>query len=160
MHAEPTPEHLWLRKFLGEWTFTSEAKMEPDGEPMRFSGTESFRAIGDRWVVGEMRGEMPDGGTATLMTSIGFSETRGRFVGTFFGSPEGHLWIYDGGLDKANDEPTLEAEGPSLTEPGLLRQYRDITRFVSDDERQFRSELFGHDGIWRPFMRATFARRA
>lgn len=160
MHAEPTPQHQWLKKFVGEWTYEVECSMEPGGEPMRFQGTESVRALGDLWIIGDMLGEMPDGQTAHMMITVGFNPGTGRFVGTFLGTPDAHLWIYDGSLDEANNELTLEAEGPSMTEPGQMRKYRDITRFVSDDERQFRSEILGDEGQWTPFMTSTFKRKA
>lgn len=158
MHSELAPEHEFLNRFLGEWTFESEASIAPGGEVMRFNGTETFRSLNGRWVVGEMRGSMPDGSSATMMTSIGFNPARGRFVGTFIGSPDNHLWIYDGSLDRAKHELTLKAEGPSLTEPGKMCLYRDINRFISDSERQFRSEARNADGTWRAFMRATYKR--
>lgn len=160
MHSEPTAEQEFLKKFIGEWAFESEASMEPGGDVMQFNGTESVRPIGDNWVVGEMNGKMPDGHMAIMMNSIGFSTTRNRFVGTFFGSPDDHLWIYDGSLDNANNELTLEAEGPSMTVPGKFCSYRDINRFVSDNERQFRSEVREDDGTWRTFMRATYTKQA
>jgi hypothetical protein len=29
MKTEPQKEHLWLQRFIGEWTFEGEAMMEP-----------------------------------------------------------------------------------------------------------------------------------
>src|SRR5215207_10023673 len=51
MNAEPKPEHRWLQQFVGEWTFETEAVMGPDQPPMKYTGTESVRTLGDLWVL-------------------------------------------------------------------------------------------------------------
>jgi hypothetical protein len=33
MQAEPQKEHQWLQKLVGEWTYETEAIMEPDQPP-------------------------------------------------------------------------------------------------------------------------------
>ena len=53
MMAEPQKEHEWLQKLVGEWTYESEATMEPDQPPMRLSGTENVRSLGGLWILAE-----------------------------------------------------------------------------------------------------------
>src|SRR5262245_54079441 len=112
MHMEPQREHQWLQRLVGEWACEMEAVMEPGKPTERSRGTESVRSLGGLWVVGEGRGEMPGGGTATTMLTLGFDPQRGRYVGTWIGSMMGHLWVYDGSLDPAEKVLTLNAEGP------------------------------------------------
>lgn len=70
MKTEPRKEHQWLQKLVGEWTYETEAPMEPGQPPEKFTGTESVRLLGGLWIVAEGQGEMPGGGEATtVMTS-------------------------------------------------------------------------------------------
>jgi hypothetical protein len=99
MQVEPQKEHHWLQQLVGEWTSEAEAIMGPDKPPEKFTGTESVRSIGGLWVMCEGRGEMPGGGIATTIMTLGYDPVRKRYVGTFMGSMMTHLWVYEGGLD-------------------------------------------------------------
>ena len=89
MNAEPQKEHHWLQKFVGEWTFEGEASMGPDQPPMKSRGAETVRSIGSLWIQGEGNGEMPGGGMATMLLTLGFDPQKKRFVGTWVGTWEG-----------------------------------------------------------------------
>lgn len=158
MKIEPTDEHRWLQKFVGRWSFESECVMGPAEERVHFRGTDTVRSLDGLWIVAELRSDMPGGGEATMIMTVGFDTTRGRFVGSWVASMHDHLWVYDGWLDAGRNELTLEAQGPAPDQPGELRRYRDITEFVSDDQRRFRSVVLGPDGQWRQFMTSTFTR--
>lgn len=41
-------------------------------------------------------GEMPGGGIATTMMTLGYDPARKWFVGTFIGSMMTHMWVYAG----------------------------------------------------------------
>src|SRR5688572_16447612 len=120
MHAEPQKEHQWLQKLVGEWTSESEMEMEPGKSPERCKGTESVRSLGGLWIVGEGSGEMPGGGLATMILTLGYDPQKGRYVGTWVGSMMTHLWIYEGSLDAAGKVLTLDTEGPSFVGDGKL----------------------------------------
>ena len=158
MHAQPQREHQWLQKLVGEWTYEHEARMGPDQPPMKSTGTESVRSLGGLWVVGESQGTMPDGSPATMIITLGYDPQKGRFVGTFVGSMMTYLWIYDGQLDSSERVLTLEADGPSFTDPSATAKYRDVVEIVSDDHRMLRSSVLGDDGQWHEFMVAHYRR--
>ena len=126
MNIEPQKEHQWLQKLVGEWTYESEATMEPGKPPEKCAGTERVRSLGGLWVLAEGQGEMPGGGAATTMVTLGFDPQKNRFVGTFIGSMMTYLWVYDGALDAAQKVLTLEAEGPSMTGDGQMAKYKDV----------------------------------
>ncbi|MGH8019652.1 MAG: DUF1579 domain-containing protein [Opitutaceae bacterium] len=159
MNAEPQEEHRWLQKLVGEWTFESEAMMEPGQPPSKHKGTETMRAIGDLWIQGEGQGEMPGGGTATMMLTLGYNPQKKRFVGTWLGSMMSHLWVYDGELDAARRVLTLEAEGPDMTTEGKMAKYRDVVEIKSDDHRVLTSHVRDDDGKWQQFMTAHYQRK-
>lgn len=158
MQQEPQAEHKWLEKFVGEWTSEADCNMGPDQPPMKMRGTESVRSIGGMWIMGEGKGEMPGGGAATMMLTVGYDPEKRRYIGTWIGSMMTHLWIYDGEVDASGKILTLNAEGPNMATPGTTAKYQDITEFKSDDHRVMRSQMLGPDGKWVPFMEAHYHR--
>ena len=155
---EPQKEHQWLEKLVGEWTLDSE-QAEPDKPPGEW--TESVRSLGGLWILAEGKGEMPEGGPASSMMTIGYDPQKGRFVGTWIGSMMTWLWVYDGSLDEAGRVLTLESEGPSMNPDagGKLMKYKDVIEFKSDDHRVMTSHMLRDDGEWQQFMTANYRRK-
>ena len=158
MSAPAVPEHGWLHRLLGEWSYEHECT-GPDGKPMRAEGRESVRSLGGYWVVGEAEGSMPGGGPARWIMTMGFDATAGRFRGSWVGSMTGHMFIYDGALSEDGRTLTLESEGPAFDGNGMGR-YRDVVEMVDDDTRLFRSLFLGPDREWTPFMTGISRRLA
>jgi hypothetical protein len=158
MNTEPQNEHKWLQKLVGEWTYESECSMGSDKPPEKFKGSESVRSLGDLWVLCEGRGEMPGGGMATTLMTLGYDPQKQRYVGTWVGSMMTHLWVYDGYLDPEEKVLMLNAEGPSWAEEGKLAKYKDVIEIQSEDHRVLRSHMLGDDGQWHQFMTAHYRR--
>jgi hypothetical protein len=159
MMAEPQSEHEWLHKLIGQWTYEAEMTMAPDQPTEKCKGVESVRAIGGLWVVGEGKGEMPGGGEATMIITLGFDPRTKRYVGTWIGSMMTHMWIYDGVMDAAGKELTLYSEGPDMAVENRMARYKDVITFQSDDHRVLTSHAMDEEGRWHPFMRADYRRR-
>jgi hypothetical protein len=156
--VEPQKEHQWLKKLVGEWTSEAEMSMEaPSAEKCR--GSESVRTLGDLWVLCEGTGEMPGGGTAKMLMTLGYDPAKKRFVGTWVGSMMTHMWVYEGSLDATQRILTLESEGPGMAGDGTTWKYRDVIEFKSDDHRTLTSNAQGKDGKWQQFMTAHYRRR-
>jgi Protein of unknown function (DUF1579) len=158
MKAEPQQEHHWLDRLVGEWTYEGEASMGPDQPPAKNRGVEVVRSLGGLWTIGEGEGEMPEGGTARTVMTLGYDPKAGRFVGTFIASMITHLWIYSGSLDESGKVLALDAEGPSFTGEGTAK-YRDSIEFLDDDHRVLTSHALGEDGRWHLFMTAHYRRK-
>jgi len=158
MHAEPQKEHEWLQKLAGEWTSEMEASMGPDQPPQTFRGTDSVRLIGGLWAVCEGKGDMPGGGIATTIMTIGYDPARKKYVGTFIGSMMTHMWVYEGELNAEETTLTLETEGPNFAAEGKMAKFRDIIEFKSDDHRTLSSYMLTDDGNWQHFMTAHYRR--
>ena len=156
--ALPQKEHQWLQKLVGEWTYDIEATMEPGKPPEKSSGTESVRSLGGLWIVAEGLGEMPGGGAATTMLTLGYDPQKQRFVGTWIGSMMTNLWVYDGALDAAERVLALDAEGPSMAGDGKIAKYQDRIELKSDDHRVLTSHVLGEDGEWHGFMTVHYRR--
>lgn len=160
MHVEPTTEHHWLQKLVGEWTSEMEAVMGPDQPTIKSSGTETVRSLGGLWTLGEGRAEMPDGNPGYTLMTLGYDPAKQRFVGTFIGSMMTNMWLYEGTLDSAGRVLTLDTEGPNFTgAPGELARYKDVITIVDDDHRILTSSLEGPDGKFTQFMTAHYRRQ-
>lgn len=155
---EPQREHQWLQRMVGRWTSEHEAKMGPDEPTMNLTGSEVVRSLGGLWVVAEGQGEMPDGGAARTVMSLGYDPQKEKFVGTFIGSMMTNLWIYEGTLDDARDKLTLDTEGPDFSGGPNLARYRDSLAFISDDHRVLTSEVLDEDGQWQQFVTVHYRR--
>jgi len=158
MKTEPQKEHDWLQQLVGAWTYESECSMEPGKPPEKFKGVENVRSLGGLWVLCEGRGEMPGGGMATMLMTLGYDPQKKQYVGTWVGSMMTHLWVYDGSLDAEEKVLTLNAEGPNCAEEGKLAQYRDVIEIKSDEQRTLTSYMLGDDGTWHQFMSANYRR--
>jgi len=155
MITEPLPEHQWLQRLVGDWTYVTEWSFMP-GE--RYTGIERVRSLGGLWVVAESEGSMPDGDPATMIMSLGVDPTTKRYVGTWIGSMMATLWVYDGELSADGNSLILAAEGPDMAVKGRTALYHDVIEFTNDDERLLRGRMQGEDGTWQEFMTVRYQR--
>ena len=156
--AKPQQEHEWLHKLVGDWTCEGEAETGPDKPKARWKATEVVRSLGGMWTVAEGTGEMPGGGTAQTIMTLGYDPQKKRFVGTFVGSMMTNLWVYEGSFDPSGSVLTLDTEGPAMSGDGRITKYQDIITITSDDERTLSSVMLGDDGQWHQVMTATYHR--
>lgn len=154
--AEPQAEHRWLQRLVGEWEYES-SWTDESGSTHTVRGTETVRPIGDLWVMLEGRGEMPGGGEAVTVMTLGFDPQKRRFVGTWIGSMMTWLWIYEGQLE--GDTLALQSEGPDMTKQGATARYKDVVVLTDDDHRTLTGNMQGPEGSWVPMMTAHYRRR-
>ena len=159
MKSEAQKEHLWLQKFLGEWTYELDCPAEPGKPPSKHTGSESVRSLGGLWILAEGKGQMPDGTPSATLMTVGYDPQKKRFVGTWIGSMMCNLWVYDGEVDASAKVLSLSAEGPAFDGSGKTALYRDVIEFKSDDLRVLTSHVKGDDGTWTQFMAADYRRK-
>jgi hypothetical protein len=133
--------------------------MGPDKPREKFKGSESVRSLGGIWVVAEGTGELPGAGVAASMMTLGYDPKKGRFVGTWVGSPMAFMWVYDGELDAAKKVLSLYSDGPDFVNEGKMGKYKDVIEFKSDDHRTLTAHALGEDGKWHEFMTADYRRK-
>jgi len=160
--AQDTPkaekEHAWLKQLVGEWNMESEMTLAPGQPPMKSKGTESVRAIGDFWIVAEVKGDAM-GVPMTAVMTLGYDPQRTKYIGTWIDSMMNHLWIYDGTMDATGKILTLEAEGPNMMDPTKKAKYRDVIEIKSKDHKVVTSSALGDDGKWAAFGTANYRRK-
>ncbi|BBA36289.1 uncharacterized protein sS8_4359 [Methylocaldum marinum] len=159
MNHEPQNLHPWLQKLVGDWTYEIEGACEPGKPPQKATGTENVRFFGGIWVLCESRGEMPGGGRATALMTLGHDSQKERFVGTWLGSMMSWLFVYEGSLDVAGQVLSLNTAGPDFAVQGKSAKYRDVIEFKSSEHRVMNSYVLGEDGDWHRIMSANFWRQ-
>ncbi len=158
MNAEQQQEHRWLARLVGEWAYEGEYTLGPDQPMGKNAGIESVRSLGGLWTIGEGEGDMPEGGTAKTVMTLGYDPRARRFVGTFIASMMTNLWIYSGSLDDSGKVLTLDSEGPGPDNKSMAK-YRDSIEFIDDNHRVLTSYAQGEDGQWHVFMTAHYRRQ-
>ena len=159
MMSDPSPEHLWLKKLVGKWDYVHECSPGPGEPPMRLTGTETVRMVGDLWVVFEGSGKMHTGEEMSYLMTLGFDTNKGCFVGSWVGSPMAYMYVYEGRFEDDGKTLPLVTDGPSFADPTKLAQYRDIIGIVDENNRTLTSQMRGEDGALVSFMQATYTRK-
>jgi len=154
----PQAEHDWLSRMVGHWTFTTECVMGPDQPPMTGEGTDTTTSLGGLWTVSEWTQPGPDGKPMSSRMTLGYDPARGKYVGSFVASCMTYHWVYEG--VREGDVLTLDAEGPSFTDPTAKALYQDIWELTADGRRLLRSQVRNADGSWTQFMKAEYRRVA
>jgi hypothetical protein len=157
--VDPTPQHQWLGRLIGEWTFRHDVPRTDDARVTTIEGTEVFRAIGPLWVQGEAVSPLPDGGMSMSLMTLGWDPAKGRFVGTWVGSVMPTLWVYDGELEPDGQTLSLYSEGPAMDGTSGLVPYKDVVAFIDDNTRTLTGHTKAADGAWSPFMTVEYRRR-
>lgn len=157
--AKPQAEHAWLMQLVGEWTYEADCTMSPDEPSQQFTGKQSIRSLGGMWLLCEGEGEMPDGGTATSLITLGYDPTQQKYVGSFICSVMHRLWIYEGSRDATGKILPLDTTGPNFSGDGTMSKYQDIIEIHSPDHYTMSSQMLGSDGTWVKFMTAEYRRK-
>lgn len=158
MATKPLPEHEWLKKLLGQWTFTSEMWMSPDNPSQSAEGTETVVSLGGLWAFGEGKTFMPNGAPMEYKVGIGYDVSFKQYRGFWLASASSHLWKYEGELSEDGKVMTLSCVGPNMVVEGETANYRDVIEIVDENHRTLTS--FGEDenGHWQQFQKTIYTR--
>jgi hypothetical protein len=154
----PPKESEWLQHFVGEWETDAEAMMGPGQPPMKCKGTAKARSLGGYWIVSENTAEML-GTKVNAVFTVGYDPAKKKYVGTWIDSMTNHMWKYEGSLDDAKKMLTLDAEGPSFTDPKKTAKFKDAYEVKSKDHLVLTGSMQGDDGKWVTFMTANYKRK-
>ena len=158
MMTDPSPEHGWLRKLVGDWHYEHEFSPAPGMPAAKLMGTEKVRMLGELWVICEGGGKMHTGHEMNYLMTLGFDPNKGSFVGSWVGSPMAYMFVYEGRLEDDGKTLPLKTDGPSFTDPTQLAKYQDVIGIVDDDHRTLTSQMWGEEGELVTFMQAKYRR--
>ncbi|MBZ9793988.1 DUF1579 domain-containing protein [Rhizobium sp. 3T7] len=151
--AKVLKEHEFLEDLVGLWDVT--APEMTGQEPW----TEIVRSLHGIWFIAEGSGQMPGGGAATTVLTLGYSADKGKYVGTWIGTMMDHLWVYEGEVSDDGKILSLYTLGPDFSDANKLADYREQIIFHDRDHRTFNSAAKQPDGSWKQFMEAHYTRK-
>jgi len=155
---QPTAQHQWLQKFVGEWDSTVQILMDPEN-PVSVSVTETYRPLGRFWVVGEIVSQSPEMPFSGRYT-IGFDSETEKFVGFWIESMTSNLARYEGSTDAAGRTLIMETEGKCPIRPGHLTKFREVTEFRDDNLRHVATFIQDDEGEWVQTVRIESRRNS
>ncbi|TDK37641.1 DUF1579 domain-containing protein [Rhizobium deserti] len=150
---KPQMEHSFLQRMVGAWEV--HAPEMSDGAPW----TEVCRSLQGIWFVAEGSGQMPGGGAATTILTLGYDPAKNKYVGSWIGSMMNHIWVYEGEVSEDGTTLSLYTVGPDMAEPDKTCDYREQIIFTDDNHRIFNSSARQPDGSWKQFMEAHYTRK-
>jgi hypothetical protein len=154
--VKPTKEHAFLERLVGNWDIVADAMAS---NPEHATWRETVRSLNGLWFVAEGHGEMPGGGAASTMLTLGYDPEKGRYVGNWVDSILNYMWIYEGSLDEDGHTLRLDTEGPDVEHLGRTARYQETMTFEGDNARKFASHILTEDGDWRQIMTMQYRRR-
>lgn len=150
-----TEQHMWLKKFVGEWEMTAVTHME--GMKDTSTGTEKVTPIGDFWVVAQADAAFMDMTYKSVLT-LGYNPESGKYIGTWIDSFTNFMWKYEGTVNEAGTTLSLNTEG-AMEPGGEVTKFREVTEFKNDDHRVFTSSMLGPDGEWTKIVTVNYRRK-
>ncbi len=145
---KPTPEHKKLAYFTGNWTTEGETKANPFMPAGKFTSKDSCEWFeGGFSVVCRSEGKAPTGPTKGMgimsynpeekaYTYYGVDNSPMAMASVPKGTVQGDTWTY-------NDEAKMG---------GKVVKSRYVIKQVSPTSYDFKWELVGEDGTWKPIM--------
>ncbi|KQV68060.1 DUF1579 domain-containing protein [Rhizobium sp. Root1220] len=152
-HAKVLKEHEFLEELVGIWDVAA------PGMTGQERWTEIVRSLHGIWFVAEGSGQMPGGGTATTILTLGYSAEKGKYVGSWIGSMMDYMWVYEGDVSDGGKVLNLYTSGPDFDDAKKLTDYREQIILHDRDNRTFNSSARQPDGSWKQFMEAQYTRR-
>jgi Protein of unknown function (DUF1579) len=154
-----TTEQALLESLVGDWTYELATAPTSEYPGVTSSGTETVRRIGETWVLLENRGVSSEGPASHTVTTLGFSDDTGRFIGAVAGTAvPTTLFVYDGSLGDVRSAIHLVTSGPAMTPGKSTDRYRDVIQFLGPDVRETIAQVLDTDGTWVEFMRTRYRR--
>jgi hypothetical protein len=152
-HAQVLKEHQFLEKLVGIWSVSAPEMTGQD------NWTETVRSLQGIWFLAEGHGEMPGGGAASTVLTLGYDPAKGKYIGSWIGSMMDYMWVYEGTLDEEGRALNLYTTGPDFGNHDRLADYRETITILDDDHRTFTSSAKQPDGSWKQFMEAHYTRK-
>lgn len=154
---EPTDQHRWLERLIGDWTV--EGRAIPDAPEWRSTGAETVSAFGAPWIVMDGEYRMGEAAPQRSRITLGYDPARQLFVGGFISTHMASFWPYEGVLEDDGRVLRLKSRGARMDgQPGEA-VYEDVIAIVSPDERTLTGRVQNDDGGWTDFMTTTYRRK-
>ncbi len=153
---EPSPEHEFLSRQVGNWKVSCRYSMGAGTEPIEVSGTETAEMIGGFWLVTRFEADLlgtPMAGQA----STGYDPIQKRFVGNWKDSSIPFLYAFEGFLD--DEQKVLKMSGENYDPVrGVRAIYRSVIEYHSLKEKTLTLSVELADGSINEILQYHYTR--
>jgi len=153
--AESAATTAFLERLTGDWSYDSEAMIDPTEPWAQGTGESSGRMLG-QWIVFEGRDTTSPAHPMTHMLRIGYDAHERRIVASWVDSVQTMRWSYSGTLE--GDVLTLEAVGPNPADRSKSFRYRHVITITGPDAHTGASAV-RMKGEWVEFARYHYTRK-
>lgn len=153
---QPTPEHEWLTRHVGQWEVECSYFTIPGDDPLEVSGEETTEMLGPFWVVGRFEADMM--GTPVIGQAVtGFDPVKKLFTGTWKDNYTPFHYTFAGTL--SDDKKLLKLEGENYDPTrGKSSLYRSRSEYPSDSKRITKLSV-EVDGVEVPILEYRYRRK-
>jgi hypothetical protein len=144
---KPGPEHEWLGRFVGHWTFEADVKASPFGPAGKFTATEDAEWFPGGFFLVMHWEEKGPRGEAKGLTVMGYNAEEKVYTSHGFDGSRGKTYTSKGTVQ--GDTLTLTSEGKMGGKPV---KWRYISKELSPTSRSFKSEYSIEGGPWYTIM--------
>jgi hypothetical protein len=141
-----------LAEDVGTWDVTLEIRPGPDAEPNKTTGVATNRMVGGRWLVGDLSTESGFEGHGVY----GWNPTTESYLGSWVDSMGGSIAEAVGTWDAETQTMAYEV---AVAYQGQTIVYREVTRRLDADTREYRNLMPAPDGGEFTAISATYRRR-
>ena len=108
---KPTKEHLSLKEGAGTWDYVMKMREAPDKPEMESKGVETCVALGDFWIVFDIKTDNMMGMAWAGHGTPGYDPAKKKFIGTFIESMSSDRMLGEGTMDADGKVLTVNWEG-------------------------------------------------
>jgi Protein of unknown function (DUF1579) len=149
-----SPELARLQNDVGDWNAEITVTPQPGAAPQASTGRLTGRLIsGGRWLVLDFKNHTTGFEGHGL---YGFNPASGRYVGTWVDDMRTNLYLGEGDWDSATS--TMTYHWKAAMPDGRNMAWRETTKRISDNEKEFRVVFSSPDGSEFEMMRAIYRR--
>lgn len=150
------PEHQYLERFEGEWSFEQFPAVGDDCQPEALgSGSISATRLGELYLVMTWSGQAYGLDYAAVQT-LGYDVESESYTGTWIDNLMNYRWQISGTFAGDGEEFILGTEGPKPD--GSRGQFRERLRFESADVITLIAEMM-QDGEWQAMSTTRLTRK-
>jgi hypothetical protein len=152
----PPPVRAAFNALVGSWQVEGEIS-QPEGEPLRVSGTALRTWILDRRCVRQDFRMESQGRVYEGLRFLAYDAARGQVQSVWLDNRDGVLHASAGGYDPSTQR--FELYGERLDDGGAPMRTRTVTQLITEDLHSFERFDQGADGAWNRILRLVYTRR-
>ena len=147
LFRSPGEGHKALEPFVGNWTYTAQWWMAPDGPPESMMGTVSNSLIfGGRFLKQEFRGVSADQPPFEGLGFVGYDNIRKEYQTVWFDNMATGMMVGSGQFDAVSKSLTDQGDFSCPLTGETHRKFRTVWKVIDQDHNVYENHMSTPDG--------------